>query len=267
MNENWHLEKRNNFGWYLESQNEVKAIWMPVIMFESAKSSRIDKISRELLIKKLLEYSSDIIPEQNLLSAIYSYEIIVSNVSENLGGGFMIALPLDSGEFQTIANKRSPQTLSDTGSFNKYKGVKGWLALFCLSLIIIGPLLFLIGIPITINMIKENPKLADFKVISYIKIVIGLILTILSIRTGIYLLNIKPNAVKIAKQYLTISLIFSFVTIFLDNAVKLPYDLEKSKMISTAVSIVMSFISFGIWYSYLNVSKRVIATYPKSEYE
>ncbi|MBK7446236.1 MAG: hypothetical protein IPJ45_09485 [Ignavibacteria bacterium] len=137
MNENWNLEKRNNFGWYLEGQNEVKAIWMPIVMFESAKSKRIHEITRELLMKKLLEYSSDIIPGQNLLSAIYSDEIIVSNVSENLGGGFMIVLPSGVTNFQTIANKRAPQTLNDKESFNKYKGVKGWLALFCFILIFI----------------------------------------------------------------------------------------------------------------------------------
>lgn len=110
MNENWNLEKRNNFGWYLEGQNEIKAFWLPEVEFanpESTVSGNISESTVKILEDKLFNYSISLTPQTHLFSAIASNSLMAFKLSEELGGGFMIVLPVGLTNFQTIAIGRN----------------------------------------------------------------------------------------------------------------------------------------------------------------
>ena len=84
---------------------------------------------------------------------------------------------------------------------------------------------------------------------------------ILSIRAGIALWTIKQKAVKIAKNYFWIFLAYSVVAIFLPFTAGLPSEANVAMVPEIIKGFLQSLIFFGVWYSYLKVSKRVKATY------
>lgn len=140
--------------------------------------------------------------------------------------------------------------------------VGGWLLLLCFALVIGSPLITLYNL---ISSYREVVPLFDLypglKNILYIDGFLSMALTILGIRAGIALWTIKKNAVKIAKNYFLIFLAYSVVAIFLPFTAGLPSEVNDAMIPETIKGFIKSLISFGIWYSYLNVSKRVKATY------
>ena len=83
----------------------------------------------------------------------------------------------------------------------------------------------------------------------------------LSIRAGIALWSVKSGAVKIAKTYLLIFLGYSFISMFLPFTVALPFQDNDVMIAEVAKGMIRPLLFFGIWFWYLNVSKRVAATY------
>ena len=141
-------------------------------------------------------------------------------------------------------------------------GVGGWLLLLCLALAIFSPLRTLYNLITsyneTVSLFNLYPGLRN---LLYIDGFLSIAIMILSIRAGIALWTIKLNAVKIAKNYLWIFMGYSVVAIFLPFTAGLPSEANDAMIPEVIKSFVQSLIYFGIWYSYLNVSKRVKATY------
>jgi hypothetical protein len=84
------------------------------------------------------------------------------------------------------------------------------------------------------------------------------------IYAGIRLLQLKPNAVRVAKRYLITFFVYTALTvslIFLANVVN--HQPEQSTR--DFGSQLRNIIYVLIWYSYLDKSKRVAATYPPQE--
>ena len=144
-------------------------------------------------------------------------------------------------------------------------GVRGWLLVLCLALTIIAPLTSLYSLITTYNEISQISGIFEvfpgLKTVLYIDGFLSVVLMILCVRAGLALWTIKPNAVKIAKNYLLIFLGYSVVAIFLPYIVGLPTELTNAMIPETIRESIRSFIFFGIWYTYLNVSERVKATY------
>jgi len=69
------------------------------------------------------------------------------------------------------------------------------------------------------------------------------------------------GAVLTAKQYLYCALIFNAVEIGLPWMTGLPAEDIRAMITANVRNAVRSLIPFAIWYSYLNRSKRVRATY------
>ena len=141
-------------------------------------------------------------------------------------------------------------------------GVGGWLLLLCFALTIGSPLRslynFIVGYNETAALFDLFPGIRN---IFYIDGFLSAILMILSIRAGIALWTIKPGAVNIAKTYLWIFLGYSVIAIFLPFVAGLPSE-ANSVMISEVIKATLQSLAFfGIWYSYLNTSKRVKTTY------
>ena len=141
-------------------------------------------------------------------------------------------------------------------------GVGGWLLLLCIALTIISPLRSIYSF---VTSYYDSAILFDqypgIKNIFYIDGFLSAILMILSIRAGSALWTIKPGAVSIAKNFLLIFLGYSVIAIFLPFTAGLPSEANSAMIIEGVKNIFQSLIFFGIWYSYLNVSKRVKATY------
>jgi tetratricopeptide (TPR) repeat protein len=132
-------------------------------------------------------------------------------------------------------------------------------------LTIISPIFNLISIGTnyeeTHMLFKQYPGL---KTVFYVDTVLCLIMVILSIRAGIALWTVKSNAVQTAKTFLIIFLGYSFIEVILPFTAGLPSYATDAVVPLAFVSVARSIISFSIWYSYLNVSKRVKATYSGS---
>lgn len=155
-------------------------------------------------------------------------------------------------------------TNSDNEQVQTYQSVGGWLLLLCLALTIFSPLRSVYNLATAYNetlpFFDEYPGL---KMLFYVDGLLSLILMILSVRAGIALWTIKPGAVKIAKNYLLIFLGYSLIAIFLPFLAGLPSVANEAMIPEVAKGAIQALIYFGVWYSYLNVSKRVKATYPE----
>ncbi len=153
-------------------------------------------------------------------------------------------------------------TQSHSDQLIQKKGVGGWLLLFCLSLTVFGPLKTLITYVISF---EDQLDLFDYypswQAIFYIDSIFSLFLTIMSIRAGLALWAIKPKAVQIAKNYLLLYFGYSVVAMMLPFFVDFPSSSHSILLLQLAKSFFLSMLFFIVWYKYLNVSKRVKATY------
>ena len=145
---------------------------------------------------------------------------------------------------------------------NPYYGVKGWLLLLCLSMMIFSPLYTLYTIGVTYPEIspffETFPGLAQIVVAD---LIMSAGLMIFSIYAGLALWNIKPGAVKTAKSYLLIAFFYAILASFLPYASDLPETAKDAMMPETVKGILRALVYSGVWYWFLNVSKRVKATY------
>jgi len=141
------------------------------------------------------------------------------------------------------------------------KGIGGWLLFFSISLIILTPLYTLKGLMDYGEATKLFNQLPEFKTIVVIDLVISIPLMLFSIFTGVMLLQLRKNAVKIAKIYLLVMLAYSIISAIMPFVVGLPSKITQTIFSDIVKDFVRSLGYFVIWYSYLNVSKRVKNTF------
>ena len=144
----------------------------------------------------------------------------------------------------------------------KYKGVGGWLLLFCLFLTVFSPLATIFNLVSGYN--EASPYFDQFPGLVNLAIVDGMLsigLMVFSIYVGIALWKIRQGAVKIAKKYLLVFLGYSILAIFLPFMAGVPSEANEAMIGEVAKGAIGSFIYFAIWYSYLNKSQRVKTTY------
>lgn len=147
-------------------------------------------------------------------------------------------------------------------SSEKYRKVGGWLYLLCFALIIGSPARTIYNFVTTYNETSFAfdliPALA---VLFYVDLILSTVLMVLSVRAGIVLWFIRPNALRIAKNYFLYFLGYSVIAVFLPFTLGFSAE-ENRAMIPEAVkSSIQAFVFFGIWFTYLNVSERVKDTY------
>jgi len=179
------------------------------------------------------------------------------------------ASPSDpSGSFTvTISPEKIEELKNKTIGLNseqskQYKGVGGWLLLLCCVLTIFSPLGTLANL---IASYEESALYFDvfpgIKKVIYIDTFLSILLMIKSVRAGIALWSVKPGAVKTAKNYFLIFTGYCIVVFFLPFTAGLPSEANDVMLLEGFFELIKSSVFFGIWYSYLNVSKRVKATY------
>jgi hypothetical protein len=144
-----------------------------------------------------------------------------------------------------------------------YKGVGGWLLLFCLALTVLSPLVTLVslvgGYSESSKYFNQFPGLLRINVIDAI---LSVSLMAFSIYAGIGLWTLRPGAVQMAKRYLWFFLGYHAIAAFLPFLAGLPSAANDAMLAEVAKDTFRGVIYFAVWYSYLNKSERVRATYP-----
>lgn len=143
---------------------------------------------------------------------------------------------------------------------NKYKDVHGWLILFCIGLTFLNPAETAIESLYWLSVTTIYARYVfGFAVTLYITIAIHALVSLLGVIAGIFLLTIKPYAVKLAKAYF-----IALVVYYLLSAGLLSLS---SRIAAGRIAVILSpwqigsFVFVVVWYAYLKKSKRVKATY------
>jgi len=143
------------------------------------------------------------------------------------------------------------------------RGVRGWLLILCLNTTILDPLTMFLTVFLVASATKpffgEHPDLLRLCLASGI---LRLALAVFSVYAGVALWKIAPGAVSIAKKYFLAVVLYAVVASFLPVLVGLP---RESYEEMAGQSLVNSFLTMAYaiaWYSYLQRSRRVKATYP-----
>jgi hypothetical protein len=111
---------------------------------------------------------------------------------------------------------------------------------------------------------KYFDKLPRLKTLMIIDLAIGIPLIIFSIVAGVLLLQLRKNAIKIAKMFLATSAIFyiSKILYYLSYYSQiLPGGLDNKLIGECITDGIKPIVYCVIWYSYLTVSKRVKNTF------
>lgn len=149
-----------------------------------------------------------------------------------------------------------------------YRGVSGWLLLFCLSLTVFGPVISICSTVVYYSQFYQyfDPFPGLF-FITVIDIILTVVLMSFSIYAGVKLWRVRQGAVQTAKKYLFCFLAYQVVAAVLPFMAGLPAAANNAMIAEVAKDIFRGIIYFVIWYSYLNTSQRVRATYEKAKEE
>lgn len=134
--------------------------------------------------------------------------------------------------------------------------------LFCIGLIALGPLLTIGSLATSFSesagLFEKFPGLL---IITVIDTIISIGIMAFSICAGVGLLRIQPHAVQVAKIYLLCLLGYQIVAAILPFLAGLPAEANENMIAPVAISSFKGVVYVAIWYSYLNKSERVRATY------
>lgn len=148
----------------------------------------------------------------------------------------------------------------------KYNSVGGWLILLCITLILLSPIANIYSIYTLFNETSTYfEQIKGLKTYVYIESISLIPLIVLSIWSSISLLLIKPYAVKITKIFFIIFLFRGIVQNLFPEIAGLDTFLKKEMAYGMSVNTASAILSFGIWFTYLSLSKRVKNTYSNSK--
>jgi len=155
------------------------------------------------------------------------------------------------------------QTPQETAS--EYRGVKGWLLFFCISLTTLSPLITLGNLASGCSAASRvADRLPALMTATGIDSVLAVLVMALGIFAGVSLWTVRPNAVPVAKLYLIALPVYAVLEIALFLAI-LPPRVSDALTSRGTISVLRSLCYAGLWFAYLSRSKRVKATYFESE--
>lgn len=144
----------------------------------------------------------------------------------------------------------------------RYKGVGGWLLLFCLQLTMFNPLLtlssFAKAYQASAQYFSQFPGLV---VITVIDALLALAVLIFGVIAGADLWNVKAGAVQSARRYLMFVLGYHVISAVLPFMAGLSSAANEAMVAPAVTAAIKGMVYVAVWYSYLNVSQRVKATY------
>jgi hypothetical protein len=192
----------------------------------------------------------------------------VWGISLNLIGlaGFCLLIPFlfavanslrQPGDYPAVDVPDDAPPAGDTA--NPLYGVAGWLKFFVVVNLYIAPVLF--GIQQIFAFIGFGMLAEDYPglvVVGLIETAAGIFFVVKWIMIARRLRDMVPGVVQEAKRWLLITLAWNVLGTLL---VLLSGVDAESVMFGAMKGLITGVISFAIWYSYFNVSKRVRATY------
>ena len=157
--------------------------------------------------------------------------------------------------------------LSDSRPEEMYRGVGGWLLFFIVVLVVIVPLLTLGGAVASYR--EARPYAETLPTLYFVTIADALIsvtLAAFGAYAGLLLWKIAPKAVETTKLYLVVRLVYAVLVaavtgLLVASTGEVPAESRGAVYGSLAISAVRTLVHVGVWYAYLNNSKRVQATY------
>jgi hypothetical protein len=148
------------------------------------------------------------------------------------------------------------------------KGFGGWLILLLLILLIVYPLQTIVGIAVTASSLSwPNPLSSGelSKSVIYwtlISMIFGVSLMSCGIYAGMKLIKIKPGAVRTTKIFLVGVFVYNLAMFVLT----LLAEHRGNMRLDDAVTAELRNVVFSLfWYVYLEMSKRVAATYSDTQ--
>ena len=146
-------------------------------------------------------------------------------------------------------------------------GVRGWLRLLCLYLMIAMPLVALLG---TIGALQRAIAAPALQGALLSEVALEIALAAFAAFGGWALYRMRPNAVKVAKAYFIIMLTLSNLglAILVVTALVISRN-QDNALLNTlqgpaAVASIRQVILSAVWLTYLLRSRRVRATFPKA---
>lgn len=199
-------------------------------------------------IKRLKDRISGLSDEELLMMASgnrddYTYEAVYYATEELIRRG----IPTPSS-----VKVLPPSPISHQLQFD-YRGVRGWLLFFCLSLTVFSPLGTIVLVSLQIpDIVIQASQFSGLPKVIFLIITFSLPsgFSLFGIYAGIALWRVRHNAVKIAKTYL--------FTFFICNII---YSLLLNDRHVGMFWLVSTIVYFALWYAYLIKSKRVNAIY------
>jgi hypothetical protein len=146
----------------------------------------------------------------------------------------------------------------------RYKGVKGWLLLLCISLSVLDPAAIFFNLMYATDVLKsdfdKHPALFRL-VLTGGLCSIGLI--IFSVYAGISLWRTHPRAVTYAKRYLICASAYSLISLYLPRMMGMPDQEQQAISAVSSLNTLVTIAYMAAWYGYLMWSKRVAVTFKK----
>jgi hypothetical protein len=158
-----------------------------------------------------------------------------------------------------VRNQRAP-TLGAKGS-REYTRVGGWLAVFCVGLLALSPLMTLVNLSSMTDLNQHYDTVAGLRAFIFADVVAGISLVTLGVAAGVQLLRIKPNAVRLASIYLACFFAYAVFETVAPFVFGLPAEWTTEMVKDGPKEIGRAGIYVAIWATYFRKSKRVAATY------
>jgi Protein of unknown function (DUF2569) len=150
---------------------------------------------------------------------------------------------------------------AETSAPPQYRGIGGWLLFFIVSLTIITPPFQGYIVYNEWKLYHTTPSSLLFNVLA-VDWSMRAILIVLGIYAGIRLWLVKPGAPRLAKTYLVAVFAQQVVLLLMGFWIGSKVAATPENIGSVIMEPLRSVIYVVIWYSYLNKSQRVAATYP-----
>jgi hypothetical protein len=132
----------------------------------------------------------------------------------------------------------------------RYKGVRGWLLLLCISLTVFNPL----SIVASLGAVSTSDMFHDFWPAFMTYEILSFIFAGFFIYVGACLWRVRPGAVKKAKVFLWCVVALNAILVLWTRMAGLPSHDERGRAIGGIFGAL-------VWIAYLESSKRVAATY------
>jgi|SRR5690348_1572417 len=163
-------------------------------------------------------------------------------------------------------NSQGTPSISTPASPNKprYKGVDGWLLLFCLNLTLFNPIGGLYYIITSYRVASQFfAKFPHLFIVTTIYAALTLLFAAFSLYTGSRLWGVKADALRTAKKFLLGCSVYVIIIAILPYFAGLPSTTGTNAIITLDAigRMILGGTYIALWFGYLNKSERVRNTY------